>query len=265
MAVPLTQVSDCSNEGSRFYVFMVPAMPRGLSVQLKYRAVSGHTRHRFVLLRRYAFYFLLLLPCGDVELNPGPSTAETLNQILDGQNEIKAKLQAIETSQNQSKAAIHELKSRMDSMKSAIAQLANLKEAMAACRKKTEDTHSIAKDLSAKVDDLTNRSRRCNLIFYDVADSESHELPTASEEKVQEIVSSLGLSSVKIEWARRLGRYQNNKPRPLIAIFSTYKDKQAILANTKKLNGSNISISRFLSGNAQEKKVSLGIQQKECF
>lgn len=92
------------------------------------------------------------------------------------------------------------------------------------------------------------------MIFYGVADSESRELPTASEKKVQEIVSSLGLPPVKIERAHRLGRYQNNKPRPLIAMFSTYKDKQSILANAKKLKGSHISISEDFSEAVRRKR-----------
>lgn len=139
-------------------------------------------------------------------------------------------------------------------MESAITQLANLRGAVTECRKKTEDTHSTVKDLSRKIDDLENRSRRCNLIFYGVPDSESRELPAVSEKKVQEIVSRLGLTPVQIERAHRLGRSQANKPRPLIAMFSMFKDKQAILANARKLKGSNISISEDFSEAVRRKR-----------
>ncbi|KAM7298388.1 uncharacterized protein ISCGN_018984 [Ixodes scapularis] len=263
MAVPLTQfllfvqVGDNLTSRSRFYVFLLPVPPHVVFATAKSRNVTCRVRRRFVLMRSYAFYFLLLLLCGDIELNPGPDTAATLQILLDGQNAIKAKLQTIETNQEQSKATLDDLKTRIESLEQHLAQFSEMKAAVTDCRKQCEDTHSVVRNLTAKVDDLENRSRRCNLIFYGVPDTDTRELPAASEKRVQEIVTRLGLEPVQIERAHRLGRYSIGKARPLIANFALFKEKQTILSNAKKLKGTTISISEDFSEAVRRKRKQL--------
>lgn len=43
------------------------------------------------------FLLSLLILCGDVESNPGPTTAELLAQLRDGQNNIQKRLDRIES------------------------------------------------------------------------------------------------------------------------------------------------------------------------
>lgn len=96
------------------------------------------------------------------------------------------------------------------------------------------------KSLSAKVDNLENQSRRCNLVFYGVNESDNPERNADSERKILELCESkLGLQNLSIGRAmHRLGRFQSGKNRPLIASFTSYKEKQLILENARKLKNS---------------------------
>lgn len=121
--------------------------------------------------------------------------------------------------------------------------------------------------LLAKVDDLENRSRRCNLIFYGVPEvvSESHPVDgperkgpaswLVSEQHVVEICTGkLGITPKNIQRAHRIGKFRPGKIRPLIANFASFKEKQDILLNAKKLKGTDISLSEDFSQEVRSKR-----------
>ena len=54
-------------------------------------------------------------------------------------------------------------------------------------------------------------------------------------------------TTVFIDRAHRLGMKRNGKPRPIIAAFTYYKQKQHILRNSYKFAGSNTNISEDFS------------------
>ena len=106
--------------------------------------------------------------------------------------------------------------------------------------KALESTHSelqTPKEICKKLDDLEGRSKRNNLIFHGVPEEEGGaETWEDSEKTLRKVLKEeVGFSiadQVGIERAHRLGR-QGNGSRPIIAQFSNFKDKEAILKRRK--------------------------------
>ena len=100
--------------------------------------------------------------------------------------------------------------------------------------------------------DLEARSRRNNLIFYNIPES-----PDETDiECEQTLVTNMGMrdivNEVRFERVLRLGRRRPGvapngqpwRPRPIIAGFCFDKQKQSILTNSKMLKGTDFSISQ---------------------
>lgn len=112
--------------------------------------------------------------------------------------------------------------------------------------------------LESKLDDLENRCRRCNLIFYCIEDTEERETYVSAEQRVLDLCKSvLSVDDVEIERAHRLGKFRPGNCRPVIVNFATYKAKERILTNAKKLKGSCISISEDFSESIRMKRKQL--------
>lgn len=94
------------------------------------------------------------------------------------------------------------------------------------------------KNLEVKVVDLENRSRRRNMVFYGVADNDQFETWDKSEQLIKDICkTNLGIELKSVERAHRVGRYDSKAKRPIIVSLSSFKEKQIILSNTRKLKG----------------------------
>lgn len=94
-------------------------------------------------------------------------------------------------------------------------------------------------------DDLDNRSRRNNLIFFGIEDNQN-ETWAESESRILSFCSKqlqAPIASEATERAHRLGRYTEAKNRPLIVKFLSLKDKQRLLTVAARLKGSQFAIS----------------------
>lgn len=92
---------QCGFRSACFYVYVLPVAPQVLHASMNaYRATSNGVRRSFLLLRNYAFYFLLLILCDDIEVNPGLQVQ--LKELLDKPQHLMAKL--IHTEANQASA-----------------------------------------------------------------------------------------------------------------------------------------------------------------
>uniref|UniRef100_A0A6G5A0V8 Uncharacterized protein n=1 Tax=Rhipicephalus microplus TaxID=6941 RepID=A0A6G5A0V8_RHIMP len=132
---------------------------------------------RNVLFASYGVFrstFYLFFLCGDVELNPGPAVDSKLQQLLDGQSAIKEKLSAIEVAQAENRVAIGELGGRIATLETKLSNIDHLNGAILDSVKKQKTKEEI-ESLTRKVDELENRSRRHNLDFYGVKDTEGNE------------------------------------------------------------------------------------------
>lgn len=106
---------------------------------------------------------------------------------------------------------------------------------------------SISDQLQAVVsrcDEAENRMRRCNLLFFGIPDEHKENWET-SENKIIAVCSdklAITTTSSQYERVHRLGKFASNKCRPIIAKFTFFKDKQAILAGAHRLKNTGFSI-----------------------
>ena len=131
--------------------------------------------------------------------------------------------------------------------------------------------------LTEKCDDLEDRGRRDNLLFFGIPEKEnSMESWKECEDKVLDIVNDVILrpsgavcSSNQIARAHRLGIYKNNKIRPIIVKFENHKIKQTILElcrdhnmGKKKEDINRVPISEDYCKNTQDIRKELIIKLK---
>lgn len=119
-------------------------------------------------------------------------------------------------------------------------------------------SHNNISVIRDKIDDLENRSRRSNVLFYGIADGD----PTESWEAVQKIVTDfcqnqLELTVSSIARAHRLGRFLPDKTRPIIAKFFNDKEVEAIIGRGSKLKNTSFGLSRDFSKPVREKRRNL--------
>lgn len=98
--------------------------------------------------------------------------------------------------------------------------------------------------INSRLNDLEDRSRRDNLLFYGVQDHPS-ETWAESEAHIRNLVSghlNMALTDDAIARAHRLGAFVPNKTRPIIAKFSSFKSKENILSQKSKFKTAGVSV-----------------------
>ena len=115
--------------------------------------------------------------------------------------------------------------------------------------KSTEGNIDLVK---AKTVDLEDRSRRCNLVFYNFKEATNNENEDC-EKLILHLLDYLKIfdkeETIWIERAHRLGKKdrENNKPRPIIVCFSYFKQKQEIIKNGARFRDCPINVSEDFS------------------
>lgn len=82
------------------------------------------------------------------------------------------------------------------------------------------------------------------MLFFGFEDDEKEDW-AASEQKIIAFCSEklkISASSTKFERVHRLGKFTAEKNRPIIAKFTSFKDKNNVLGAAHKLKGTDISI-----------------------
>lgn len=156
---------------------------------------------------------------------------------------------------------VHELKASLDFTQKEFDELKLSKTVM-------ETVNKSLISLSEKSDYNESQSRRNNLIFDGIQESES-ETWSDSEAKVKKLLSEkLGIDHQKIELERahRTGKTSSEatRPRPIVAKFLRFKDKQEVLSNAKKLAGTNIYINEDYPEAVRQKRKDLLPAMKEA-
>ncbi|XP_040067473.3 uncharacterized protein LOC120840813 [Ixodes scapularis] len=203
-----------------------------------------------------SFSALLLLLSGDVETNPGPMSKQQEDEFL-ALVQTVAKLQSSLALLQQEVNLLTQ--KNIESEKSASAleeRVINLTTELDLLKQKeignvtpTEPQLTTAlnelSQLKTRCDDAEGRSRRNNLLFFGVTDTD-RETWAQSEGLVTGLRSSnlgVNIESSKIERAHRLGAFNPQKCRPIIVKFSSFKDKEGILSSAFKLKGTRVAIS----------------------
>lgn len=175
--------------------------------------------------------FLLII--GGVEVNPGPTLDDVYSLVMESKvtmegnfKEINEKISKVEKGLSE-RLAEHEKK------------IISLEEENAKLKENLQK-------LELKQDDLENRSRRDNLIFYGIKEEDTEGVESWDEcrNKVLEVIrGTMGLENVReedIARAHRLGHRRGK--RPIIAKFNHFGVKEKVLSSRKNLKNSNIFI-----------------------
>ena len=190
--------------------------------------------------------------CGDVELNPGPSTDELTQQL--GVS-LGTRLDAVTAEMQSMSSAISTVSVQLNLMKE---QLQKRQEDISAVKKQTDRLERKI----PRMEELERQrvfARRENIVFYGIPevvhDRESE------DDCASTLVSILISHDEGSKWtmeaiaqAHRLGRKQKNqiRPRPVIAKFVRSRDKRDLIANRsmrKKLGKADIRMNNDLTPN----------------
>ena len=170
---------------------------------------------------------------------------DTLHKILDKKDDAIAQLNK----------EIGELKQSYNFLSDELSNLKqSQKEHQTVMDKKCKDTNKLLYETKNKTTDLEDRSRRSNLVFFNIAE-EAHDTNENCEEKIGKLLDSLNLAmpdneATFIDRAHRLGKRTpecSSKPRPIIVKFTFYKQKQYILRNGYKFKNSPVNMSEDFS------------------
>ncbi|KAJ4430577.1 hypothetical protein ANN_19165 [Periplaneta americana] len=122
--------------------------------------------------------------------------------------------------------------------------------------KKIEDNNKVISDLKStletrdkkiealenKIDDLEQYQRRQCLRIFGVAEEATEE----TEKIVMEVAQRIGVDVQPhdIDRSHRVGRrdISNNRPRPIIAKFVSYRKRSEMFSNKKRLKGSGVTL-----------------------
>ena len=109
-------------------------------------------------------------------------------------------------------------------------------------------------NVTSKTNDLEDRSRRNNVVFFNIPESNNTSTKEDCEDKIINLLISRKFFppeyDMNIERAHRLGPRKNDsdgRPRPIIVRFCFYKDKEAVIRNGRNLMGSNVRMSEDFS------------------
>lgn len=191
---------------------------------------------------------LLLLLSGDIESNPGPDIGDVmkeLGKIASGQSKLITEVQELKNKLLTTDKTLSDLTKRMTELEGHCKGFSTLRTDLATLRSDTTDIARQIVRLTTQMDDTEDRSRRNNLIFYNIPDPNPKETFAESEEILIRHCKEhlkLNVDPTHIDRAHRLGRHTDGRNRPLIVKLNQFKTKESLLSNGPKFKGSNFSV-----------------------
>ncbi|XP_077558922.1 uncharacterized protein LOC144174231 [Haemaphysalis longicornis] len=194
----------------------------------------------------------LLMLAGDVELNPGleedilAAIAALFAKTDARHTEVIGMLSEVRANQQKLEEKVSSLASRLATVESLVESYEANQVADDLPRVVDEAVRDRTTAINSRLDELEDRSRRENLIFYGIPDLLPSENWSESETKIRDCLSNLlqlTLTDEAISRAHRLGSFTVNKHGPIIVKFSSSKHKQKVFAERKKFKGTGISVS----------------------
>ncbi|XP_065296942.1 uncharacterized protein [Dermacentor albipictus] len=211
----------------------------------------------------------LLMLAGDIESNPGPTDTNpnadvlaaitALSEKSDARHiELMDTLTQLKANRVELEQKVCDLTNRLAAVESQVLSLDServpaLNDAI------SEAVRAESGALNSRLDDLEDRSRRDNLIFFGIPDTSS-ETWAESEEHVRKILSEkldLSFPDEGIHRAHRLGSYVSEKCRPIIVKFGSSKLRDKIISQRTKFKNSKVSFSEDFSRATRQSRKKL--------
>lgn len=120
-----------------------------------------------------------------------------------------------------------------------------------------ESSNKKIKELEDRINQQEDYSRRKNIRISGLEERSSTETWEQTAAAVTSVLEDkMQLPGIVLERAHRVGLRREGKPRPIVARFSRYSDREAVLRNGRKLKGSNIFVNEDLCAASQAIKSS---------
>ena len=180
-------------------------------------------------------------------------------KLEDQFNKMKVENAELRESLQFSQGEIDTLKSTIEELKSTLKSDTPL----------VQDLKKQVDKLTLRCDDQEDRSRRSNLRFDNIPESEGGETWEKSSQLISDLLEKkldLG-SSIELERAHRVGSYDptNSRPRTIVAKFLRYGDREAAFRNAKKLKGTGIIIKEDLCEASRKKRAEQWSELKQAW
>ncbi|KAM7299805.1 uncharacterized protein ISCGN_020370 [Ixodes scapularis] len=133
-----------------------------------------------------------------------------------------------------------------------------LNENVIAINKKIQSLEETIRYQNDRLIDFENRSRRNNLIIYELPEKDKESEDDLKQKVIKELFDvKLGVQVMSLERIHRLGYKRNESCRPVIIKLFNYNEKLSVLKNCKKLKGTTISVSSDYAKETREKRKKL--------
>ena len=152
-----------------------------------------------------------------------------LNNIMKEIDDLKRLIESIETCQNIKDEELKDTGNLIDKIKE------TFKSEIEKLKKDNDDTNN-------KLRILEDRSRRDNLRFDGIEEWEEESWADTEQNLKDTLSDILGIQNVKIERAHRVGDKKRSPCRTIVAKLSSFKMKERILAEAKKMKPKGIQI-----------------------
>lgn len=158
------------------------------------------------------------------------------------QSTLATDVKEIRTSQKKIEAQVATIQKRLDELEAKTNSIEHLEQAVDGVEASVRSFDNHLENLESRLNDQEDRSRRNNVIFRGIPDSQ--ESWQQSESKIKSILTSTldALPDNAIERAHRLGSYAPTKCRPIIVKFSDFKSKEKVLSARAALKEKDISV-----------------------
>ena len=123
-----------------------------------------------------------------------------------------------------------------------------------------EKMQKLEADQKEKLLDIQSREMRDNLIFYKIPEQRD-ETAQDCEDKVRNLIErEMNVSSareIRFHRVHRIGRFNRNKTRPIVAKFAFYPDRETVRKAAKNLEGTNFSVGQQFPKEIMERRKRL--------
>ena len=195
--------------------------------------------------------------------------AKIMNRIDQVEGKLTAVCQRVSVLESEMRT-VHTLNDKVHTMEEGINFMSKdvdeLKQRFAELRKFTNEVRAISSttdETQRRLIDLESRSMRQNLIFENITETPDEN----PEQKIQNLIQNkMGIKDVKFDRVHRTHgeRNQQNKPRPIVARFTLYKQREEVRMNAKRLAGTNIGVHEQFSKEINQKRRILHKKCKEA-
>ena len=163
-------------------------------------------------------------------------------------SEVKKEVELVKNENEELKKSLQFSQEEIDDLKNTVKRQS---QEIKTLQEKTEKTDELAEKVRVQ-DDM---SRRNNLRMEGMPEKETENYEQ-TQAQIETLLSNKMNIAVKLESANRVGKKNNSRsPRPIIARFATFTERQKCMKSSAKLKGTNIYINEDLSKETAQRRM----------